>query len=73
VTLPVFKTGEGRVPSSLVGSTPTRFRHFCFQWFADRFRMKAVFCSQWQIEEHVLWKDRASESLKIADDTSIGP
>jgi hypothetical protein len=35
--------------------------------------MKAVFCSQWQIEEHVLWKDRASESLKIADDTSIGP
>jgi len=28
----IFKTGGRRVPPSLVGSTPTRFRH-CFQSF----------------------------------------
>jgi hypothetical protein len=31
VIVPVFKTGERRAIPSLVGSTPTRFRQFCFQ------------------------------------------
>jgi hypothetical protein len=33
VIVPVFKTGGWQVFLSLVGSTPTRFRHFVFNSF----------------------------------------
>jgi hypothetical protein len=39
VIVPVFKTGEWQVYLSLVGSTPTRFRHlFSFTYFSDVLR-----------------------------------